>query len=65
MLRIHTEASPDGITLRLEGKRTAGSLGTIPGLGPIPTNDVSLDQGKQTSWVQNLSLGCHDGKGRS
>ncbi len=34
----------------------AGSLGTVPGLGPFPTEDASLGQGKTHLFVQNLTL---------
>ncbi len=34
----------------------AGSLGTVPGLGPFPTQDANLGQGKTHLFVQNLTL---------
>lgn len=34
----------------------AGSLGTVPGLGPFPTQDASLGQGKTHLFLQNLTL---------
>jgi len=34
----------------------AGSLGTVPGLGPFPTQDASLGQGKTHLFIQNLTL---------
>jgi outer membrane protein TolC/preprotein translocase subunit SecF len=34
----------------------AGSLGTVPGLGPFPTQDTTLGQGKTHLFVQNLTL---------
>jgi multidrug efflux pump subunit AcrB len=37
-------------------KVPAGSLGTVPGLGPFPTRDAALDQGKRTLGVENLTL---------
>jgi multidrug efflux pump subunit AcrB/outer membrane protein TolC len=55
------QLSTDGTLARINStevvKVTAGSMGTIPGLGPFPDHDVSLDQGKQTLWTQNLTLG--------
>lgn len=34
----------------------AGSLGTVPGLGPFPTQDATLGQGKTHLFLQNLTL---------
>jgi multidrug efflux pump subunit AcrB/outer membrane protein TolC len=34
----------------------AGSLGTVPGMGPFPTQDANLGQGKTHLFVQNLTL---------
>jgi outer membrane protein TolC len=34
-----------------------GSLGSIPGLGPFPVQDVSLGQGKTNLYLQNITLG--------
>lgn len=34
----------------------AGSLGDVPGLGPFPTEDVNLGQGKTRLYFQNLTL---------
>jgi len=34
----------------------AGSLGTVPGLGPFPTQDANLGQGKTHLFYQNVTL---------
>ena len=34
----------------------AGSLGTVPGLGPFPTQDVSINQGSQSAVIANTTL---------
>lgn len=34
-----------------------GSLGSIPGLGPFPVQEVALGQGKTHLYVQNVTLG--------
>jgi multidrug efflux pump subunit AcrB/outer membrane protein TolC len=34
----------------------AGSLGTVPGLGPFPTQDATIGQGKTNIYFQNLTL---------
>ncbi len=33
-----------------------GSLGTVPGLGPFPLQDTSIDQGSKTLFVANITL---------
>ncbi|MBI1752787.1 MAG: efflux RND transporter permease subunit [Acidobacteria bacterium] len=33
-----------------------GSLGAVPGMGPFPTEDISLGQGKTHLFIQNLTL---------
>jgi multidrug efflux pump subunit AcrB/outer membrane protein TolC len=55
--QLSTDGSLQRINTTQLVKVPAGSMGTVPGLGPFPQNDVSLDQGKQTVWVQNLTLG--------
>jgi len=35
----------------------AGSLGNVPGLGPFPTQDMTLGQGKDAMKLANLTLG--------
>lgn len=37
-------------------KIAAGTLGDVPGLGPFPTQDVDLGQGKTRLYLQNLTL---------
>jgi len=37
-------------------KIPAGGLGTIPGLGPFPTQEVELGQGSQHLYLQNVTL---------
>jgi outer membrane protein TolC/preprotein translocase subunit SecF len=34
----------------------AGSLGTVPGLGPFPVQDTSINQGKDTALIANTTL---------
>ena len=34
----------------------AGSMGTVPGLGPFPVQDVSIKQGNDTPFVSNITL---------
>ena len=34
----------------------AGSLGTVPGLGPFPTQDTSINQGSQSAIIANTTL---------
>ena len=34
----------------------AGSLGTVPGLGPFPTQDTSINQGSQSAVIANTTL---------
>jgi multidrug efflux pump subunit AcrB/outer membrane protein TolC len=54
------QLNADGLLMKRDNsqavKVTAGSLGNVPGLGPFPTQDVSLDQGKTTLSVENLTL---------
>lgn len=37
-------------------KIPAGGLGTIPGLGPFPTQEVDLGQGSRNLYLQNITL---------
>jgi multidrug efflux pump subunit AcrB/outer membrane protein TolC len=55
--QLSTDGSLQRINTTQLVKVPAGSLGPVPGLGPFPQHDVSLDQGKQTVWMQNLTLG--------
>lgn len=34
----------------------AGSLGTVPGLGPFPVQDTSINQGKDTALIMNTTI---------
>jgi multidrug efflux pump subunit AcrB/outer membrane protein TolC len=54
--QLSTDGSLQHINTTELVKVPAGSLGTVPGLGPFPQNDVTLGQGKQNLWVQNLTL---------
>ncbi|BDU74143.1 efflux RND transporter permease subunit [Mesoterricola silvestris] len=38
-------------------KVPAGSLGAVPGLGPFPTQDMTLGQGKDSMKLANLTVG--------
>ncbi|MFZ1613452.1 MAG: efflux RND transporter permease subunit [Holophaga sp.] len=53
--------SADATWLRSSGetlvKIPAGSLGSIPGLGPFPTQEMDLGQGNNRLYLQNITLG--------
>jgi multidrug efflux pump subunit AcrB/outer membrane protein TolC len=53
--------SADATWFRTSGEQLvkipAGALGTIPGLGPFPTQDMALGQGDNNIYLQNLTLG--------
>jgi multidrug efflux pump subunit AcrB/outer membrane protein TolC len=54
--RLSNETSYFGVTNKQVITIPAGSMGTIPGLGPFPGKDTSIDQGSSSMLVTTTSL---------
>jgi multidrug efflux pump subunit AcrB/outer membrane protein TolC len=54
--QLSNESSYMGLSVEQLITIPAGSMGTVPGLGPFPTQDVNINQGSSSLFISNTTL---------